>query len=129
MSRGRICTDVFTVRLKAVSSVGKSSNRQFVDDPSGYRRDGICRDHSNQRFPENHHVLRLACVPLLMAVIALSLIVLDGGILAALVLLGLRDLIATAQPMRRWSWLAKALPNNAETGGGLMVAVISYPLR
>lgn len=66
------------------------SNRQFVDDPAGYRRDGICRDHSNQRFPKNHHVLRLACVPLLMAVIALSLIVLDGGILAALVQLGLR---------------------------------------
>jgi len=66
----------------------------------------------------------LVCIPLLMAAIALSLIVLGDGVVAAFILLGLWGLIATAAPVGWWSWLAKVLPKDAEAGGGLMVAVI-----
>lgn len=70
----------------------------------------------------------LVSIPLLMAAIALSLIVLGGGVAAAFVLLGLWGLIATAAPVGWWSWLAKVLPKDAEAGGGLMVAVIQLSI-
>lgn len=70
----------------------------------------------------------LISIPLLMAAIALSLIVFGGGVVAAFVLLGLWGLIATAAPVGWWSWLAKALPKDAEAGGGLMVAVIQLSI-
>lgn len=70
----------------------------------------------------------LVCIPLLMAAIALSLIVLGDGVVAAFVLLGLWGLIATAAPVGWWSWLASALPKDAEAGGGLMVAVIQLSI-
>jgi predicted MFS family arabinose efflux permease len=70
----------------------------------------------------------LVSIPLLMAAIALSLIVLGGGVVAVFVLLGLWGLIATAAPVGWWSWLAKALPKDAEAGGGLMVAVIQLSI-
>ena len=70
----------------------------------------------------------LVGIPLLMAAIALSLIVVGGGVMAAFVLLGLWGLIATAAPVGWWSWLAKALPKDAEIGGGLMVAVIQLSI-
>jgi predicted MFS family arabinose efflux permease len=70
----------------------------------------------------------LVSIPLLMAAIALSLIVLGGGVVAAFVLLGLWGLVATAAPVGWWSWLARALPKDAEAGGGLMVAVIQLSI-
>lgn len=70
----------------------------------------------------------LVCIPVLMAAIALALIVLGGGVAAAFVLLGLWGLVATAAPVGWWSWLAKALPKDAEAGGGLMVAVIQLSI-
>ena len=70
----------------------------------------------------------LVCIALLMAAIALSLIVLGGGVVAVFVLLGLWGLAATAAPVGWWSWLAKALPRDAEAGGGLMVAVIQLSI-
>lgn len=70
----------------------------------------------------------LVSIPLLMAVIGLSLIFFGSGVVAAFVLLGLWGLIATAAPVGWWSWLAKALPKDAEAGGGLMVAVIQLSI-
>ncbi len=32
--------------------------------------------------------------------------------------------MSTSAPVGWWSWIAKAMPHNAEAGGGLMVAVI-----
>jgi predicted MFS family arabinose efflux permease len=37
-------------------------------------------------------------------------------------------LIGTAAPVAWWTWVAKALPNDAEAGGGLMVAVIQLAI-
>lgn len=70
----------------------------------------------------------LVYIPVLMAAIALALIVSGGGVVAAFVLLGLWGLVATAAPVGWWSWLAKALPKDAEAGGGLMVAVIQLSI-
>ncbi|MFI8481420.1 MFS transporter [Pseudomonas sp. NPDC078700] len=60
----------------------------------------------------------------LMAAIAVSLIMLGAWVVPVAVLLGLWGLLATSAPVGWWSWVALALPDDAEAGGGLMVAVI-----
>ena len=44
------------------------------------------------------------------------------------VLLSLWGLLATAAPTGWWTWIARTLPEDAETGGGLMVAVIQLSI-
>ncbi|MGT2455312.1 MFS transporter [Cupriavidus basilensis] len=70
----------------------------------------------------------LIAIPILMAVIALTLIPFGSWIAVVAVLLGLWGLMATAAPVGWWSWIAKAMPTNAEAGGGLMVAVIQLAI-
>jgi len=72
--------------------------------------------------------LTLITIPILMAVIALVLIPFGAWLAAVTVLLGLWGLLATAAPVGWWSWIAKAMPQNAEAGGGLMVAVIQLAI-
>ncbi|MGA5584741.1 MFS transporter [Pseudomonas siliginis] len=67
-------------------------------------------------------------IPLLMAMIAVALVGLGSSVVAAFVLLGLWGLIATAAPVGWWSWLARTLPDDAEAGGGLMVAVVQLSI-
>lgn len=67
-------------------------------------------------------------IPLLMAMIAVALIGLGSSVVATFVLLGLWGLIATAAPVGWWSWLARTLPDDAEAGGGLMVAVVQLSI-
>jgi predicted MFS family arabinose efflux permease len=47
---------------------------------------------------------------------------------AVAILLGLWGLLATAAPVGWWSWIAQAMPKDAEAGGGLMVAVIQLAI-
>jgi len=70
----------------------------------------------------------LVVIPVLMAAIALALIPFGGELAIAVALLGLWGLMATSAPVGWWSWIAQAMPNNAETGGGLMVAVIQLSI-
>lgn len=70
----------------------------------------------------------LIAIPILMAVIAMSLIFIGGWTAAVAALLGLWGLVATAAPVGWWSWIAQAMPKNAEAGGGLMVAVIQLAI-
>lgn len=37
-------------------------------------------------------------------------------------------MLATAAPTGWWTWIARTLPDNAEAGGGLMVAVIQLAI-
>lgn len=67
-------------------------------------------------------------IPLLMAMIAVALVGLGSSVVAAFVLLSLWGLIATAAPVGWWSWLARTLPDDAEAGGGLMVAVVQLSI-
>jgi len=66
----------------------------------------------------------LAVIPVVMAALAFALVAKGASAIATSVLLGLWGLVATAAPVGWWSWLAKTLPRDAETGGGLMVATV-----
>ncbi|MBT2250714.1 MFS transporter [Arthrobacter sp. BHU FT2] len=66
----------------------------------------------------------LLAIPVLMAAIAAVLVPSGGSVAAVVILLGLWGLLSTAAPVGWWSWLAEAMPHNAEAGGGLMVAVV-----
>ncbi|WP_241093598.1 MFS transporter [Xanthomonas sp.] len=70
----------------------------------------------------------LIAIALLMAAIALTLIPFGAHVAAAAALLALWGLLATAAPAGWWSWIAHAMPTNAEAGGGLMVAVIQLAI-
>lgn len=70
----------------------------------------------------------LVISPILMAVIALAMIAFGGWVMPVALLLGLWGLVATSAPVGWWSWIAQAMPNNAEAGGGLMVAVIQFSI-
>ncbi|WP_199739866.1 MFS transporter [Comamonas sp. BIGb0124] len=70
----------------------------------------------------------LIVIPVFMAVIALTLIPSGTSVTAVVVLLGLWGLMATSAPVGWWSWIAEAMPHNAEAGGGLMVAVIQLAI-
>ena len=70
----------------------------------------------------------LIVMPLVMAAIAVALIPAGGSLTAVAVLLASWGLIATAAPVGWWTWLSKVLPDDAEAGGGLMVAVIQLAI-
>ncbi len=70
----------------------------------------------------------LAVIPVLMAAIAVLLIAAGTSVPATTVLLGIWGLIATAAPVGWWLWIARTLPQDAETGGGLMVAVVQLSI-
>lgn len=70
----------------------------------------------------------LVIIPVLMAVIALTLIPLGGHVAPVAMLLGLWGLLATAAPVGWWSWVAQAMPDDAEAGGGMMVAVVQLAI-
>ena len=70
----------------------------------------------------------LIVIPVLMAAIALALIPFGASVGTVAVLLSLWGLLATAAPVGWWSWIADAMPTEAEAGGGLMVAVIQLAI-
>jgi predicted MFS family arabinose efflux permease len=67
-------------------------------------------------------------IPIFMAAIALILIPAGSYIAPVVLLLAMWGLVATAAPVAWWTWLAKAMPHNAEAGGGLMVAVVQLSI-
>ncbi|GJD57814.1 Purine ribonucleoside efflux pump NepI [Methylobacterium dankookense] len=70
----------------------------------------------------------LVAMPLAMALLAVALIGLGSSLPAAAVLLAFWGLIGTAAPVGWWTWVSKALPDDAEAGGGLMVAVVQLAI-
>jgi len=72
--------------------------------------------------------LTLMAIPLLMAAIAGLLILTGHSIWIVAPLLGFWGLLATAAPTGWWTWIARTLPEDAEAGGGLMVAVIQLSI-
>jgi predicted MFS family arabinose efflux permease len=70
----------------------------------------------------------LVIMPLAMAVIAMGLTSFGSSLVATTALLALWGLIGTAAPVGWWTWLSKALPDDAEAGGGLMVAVVQLAI-
>lgn len=70
----------------------------------------------------------LTVIPLMMALIALALVNFGASPLLTAVLLGLWGLVATAAPVGWWTWLAQTLPDDAEAGGGLLVAIVQLAI-
>jgi predicted MFS family arabinose efflux permease len=70
----------------------------------------------------------LVIMPLAMAALAIGLIGFGSSVSATAGLLALWGLIGTAAPVGWWTWLSKALPDEAEAGGGLMVAVVQLAI-
>nr|WP_305824489.1 MFS transporter [Massilia brevitalea] len=79
-------------------------------------------------FLKQHMYRTLVTIPLVMALIAGGLLAWGGSVAATAVLLCLWGLVATAAPVGWWTWLAKSLPDEAEAGGGLMVAVVQLAI-
>ncbi|MDT9632328.1 MFS transporter [Pseudomonas sp. JV449] len=70
----------------------------------------------------------LIAIPVLMAVIALALVAFGSSTVITGALLCVWGLVATAAPVGWWTCLAKTLPEDAEAGGGLMVAIIQLAI-
>ncbi|BBG31397.1 MFS transporter [Zymobacter palmae] len=70
----------------------------------------------------------LIVIPALMAIIALALIAVGYSLFMTAILLAVWGLIATSAPVAWWTWLAESLPDDAEAGGGLIVAIIQLAI-
>jgi predicted MFS family arabinose efflux permease len=66
--------------------------------------------------------------PVGMAALALALVAMGASPVLAAVLLTLWGLISTPSSAAWWTWLSRTLPEDAEAGGGLMVAVIQLAI-
>lgn len=80
------------------------------------------------RMIERSLAATLTIAPLLMAAIALGLVAVGTLGVPTAVLLGLWGLVGTALPVAWWTWLSRTLPDDAEAGGGLMVAVVQLAI-
>jgi predicted MFS family arabinose efflux permease len=79
-------------------------------------------------FLENSLYRTLVAIPLVMAALGLALMAFGSSLAATAVLLGIWGLVATSAPVAWWTWLARSLPQDAEAGGGLMVAVVQLAI-
>jgi predicted MFS family arabinose efflux permease len=79
-------------------------------------------------FVKNALYRTLAVIPALMALIASALVVSGANLSLTGVLLALWGLFATAAPVGWWTWIARTMPEEAEAGGGLMVAVVQMAI-
>ena len=70
----------------------------------------------------------LALIPLAMAAIAIALVAVGASLPATATLLAAWGLVATAAPVGWWTWLARSLPDDADAGGGLMVAIVQLSI-
>ncbi|MDQ0740182.1 MFS transporter [Pseudomonas sp. W4I3] len=81
-----------------------------------------------ERFLKHTLYPTLIAIPVIMAGIALALVQFGGSTIMTSVLLGSWGLVATAAPVGWWTWLSRTLPDDAEAGGGLMVAIIQLAI-
>ena len=70
----------------------------------------------------------LISMPLAMAAIAGGLVAAGASALGVAILLMMWGLVGTAAPVAWWTWVSRALPDEAEAGGGLMVAVVQLAI-
>lgn len=70
----------------------------------------------------------LILTPFFMMVIAIALTFVGSSLIAVVGLLSFWGFLGTAVPVAWWTWLSHTLPNETETGGGLMVAIIQLAI-
>lgn len=73
------------------------------------------------------HIL-LGTLPVIMASAACAMALLGKNSLIMASLLAIWGFIGTAAPVAWWTWVTRATPDNAEAGGGLVVAVIQLAI-
>ena len=72
--------------------------------------------------------LALLMMPLIMAVIALLLSTIGGTALLDALLIAFWGLVFAGVPVSWSTWITRALPDEAESGGGLIVAAINFAI-
>lgn len=70
----------------------------------------------------------LCIAPIVMAAVAVALVLAGASLVPTAGLLVAWGLVGTALPVAWWTWLARTLPDDADAGGGLMVAVIQMAI-
>lgn len=70
----------------------------------------------------------LILAPIALALIASGLVALGSFTLPTAVLLTLWGVVGTGAPVAWWTWVARRFPDDAEAGGGLLVAVIQLAI-
>jgi len=70
----------------------------------------------------------LIATPLLMMVTALAFILFGSSLPVIFVLVAAWGFLGTSAPVGWWTWLSRTLPNDAESGGGLIVAIIQLAI-
>jgi predicted MFS family arabinose efflux permease len=70
----------------------------------------------------------LVVIPLVMAVLAIGLIALGAMPVPVCLLLVAWGFFGTAAPVGWGTWLSRTLPDDAEAGGGLQVAIIQLAI-
>ena len=70
----------------------------------------------------------LIVLPAIMAATAVALAVFGESTAATAILLAVWGLAGTSAPVAWWTWLARTLPDEAEAGGGLMVAIVQLAI-
>lgn len=80
------------------------------------------------RMVQRNIVAVLVTLPLVMAAIAVALTMTSAARVAVAALLIVWGLLGTAAPVGWWTWLSRTLPDDAEAGGGMMVAVIQLAI-
>ena len=80
------------------------------------------------RFIVGSVFVTLWALPAVMAVVAVLLAVFGGSTIGTAALLAVWGFAGTAAPVAWWTWLARTLPDDAEAGGGLMVAVVQLAI-
>ncbi len=80
------------------------------------------------RFVVERLFVTLWVLPAAMATVAVGLALFGGSTIATAALLAIWGFAGTAAPVGWWTWLARTLPDDAEAGGGLMVAVVQLAI-
>ena len=70
----------------------------------------------------------LIVIPTIMAATACGLVFVEYSVTGVTILLGIWGLVSTAAPVGWWAWIPKTFPEDAEKGGGLLVAVIQLSI-
>lgn len=80
------------------------------------------------RVLDGHLDATLAILPAAMAATAVALALFGASPAATAILLAVWGLAGTSAPVAWWTWLARTVPDAAEAGGGLMVAIVQLAI-
>ena len=73
-------------------------------------------------------LLVMVCLSFLLMLVALALIAFGHSLWAVFALVCLWGLLGTSAPVGWWAWVSQTMPDDAEAGGGLMVALVQLAI-